>query len=61
MKEKLKATWLYDCYDSLRCKMRELYYRLLPRKSVISKKYRQIFGHDMNWTTPRDLNEKSIG
>lgn len=58
IKQALKETIVYTWYDYIRTKVRNTYYLLTPTKVVINKEYRKVFGKEMNWDKPRDLNEK---
>lgn len=57
-KEALKKTEFYRWYDSFRDLLRSFYYRIMPCKYIISNRFRLIFGRDLNWENPIDLNEK---
>ena len=62
IKELLKRSFIYKCFDHLREFYRDyvvsFYHRIIPFKSIISAKYKSVFGRELNWVNPRDLNEK---
>lgn len=58
IKERIKTTVCYEWYDVIRERCITIYYSLLPRKYVISKRYKKTFGKELDWINPHDLNEK---
>ena len=58
IKERLKSTFLYEVYDFVRTKLTGLYFRVTSPQVVISKEFKRVFGRELNWDNPRDLNEK---
>lgn len=57
-KEFLKSCIVYELYDSVRTIINNTRYKYMSSKEVISKRFKHVFGRDMNWNNPRDLNEK---
>lgn len=58
IKEKLITTFVYDFYDATRTFLKYLFYSSIPRKWIISERYKKVFGKELNWEHPHDLNEK---